>query len=325
MHNWRHAEDLEAFEHVTREAATILVGKNCDPDLQDDVREERYAIIIFADAFSQLIAFWEVSMPPARMLRVAQTHALLMHRIPLTDDALASITQPVLLVHGELNENCPRKFAEQLASKLVNAEGGAFAYTIKGARGSLGVVPQHASILHKVFADFLGRLPHRGSTLTPPESDRTGRMRAALGALAEVMGDPKVASRDPTSSLSFCCRPQAVIHRQTEALKQYRRGIFTAFSPLGPDGRPARKYSDRRAEHWFTSETNGLSIAGNNIFLPAEQSRENEKKPLSPQPAESRLRRANYSSTAVEKPVIKGSMARVVASTAPSSQLKLIV
>ncbi|KAG6918241.1 hypothetical protein DXG01_015834 [Tephrocybe rancida] len=245
-----------------------------------------------------------------------------MNRVPLKGDVLANITQPVLLVHGEHNETCPRKFAEALASKLVNSAGGAFPFTIKGARGSVSIIPQNASILHKVFTDFIGRLPHTESKLAPPETDQSKRMKTALVTLAEMIGDPTIASRDPTSSLSFCCLSQAVVDKQTEALKQYRKGIFTAFSPLGPDGRPARKYSDRRTEHWFTSE-NGLSIAGN-TFLPVEYPRESEKKPLSPQErtTDPRLRRANYNSNAVEKQVIKGSMARVVTSAAPSSQLQ---
>ncbi|KAG6833621.1 hypothetical protein H0H87_004248 [Tephrocybe sp. NHM501043] len=62
MHNWRHAEDLETFEHVAKESVAALVGKKCDPDLQDD-----------------LIAYWQTAMPPARMLRVAETQGILMN------------------------------------------------------------------------------------------------------------------------------------------------------------------------------------------------------------------------------------------------------
>ncbi|KAG6889038.1 hypothetical protein C0995_004321 [Termitomyces sp. Mi166 len=312
LYSWRHAEDLESFEHVAKEAVGFIVGKNCDPDLRDD-----------------LIAFWETSIPPTQVLRVAETQAVLINRIPLRDDILSAIKQPVLLVHvgGEFSETCPRKHAEKLASQLVNAEGGAFTYTIKGGMNSLSIIPQNASLLHKVFVNFLGRLPRVGTRLAPSISDRKERMKIALGTLAELMREPSIASRDPSSSLSFCCLPQPIIHKQTEDLKRYRKGIFTAFSPLGPDGRPTRKYSDRRAEHWFTSEENGLSIAGNS-FLLVERPKESEKKLLSPsqdRPADSKLRRANYNQNVVEKQVIKGSMARVVQTATPSAQLQQFV
>ncbi|KAG6850164.1 hypothetical protein H0H93_000291 [Arthromyces matolae] len=289
LHNWRHAEDLESFEHVAKEACGFIVGKNCDPDLQDE-----------------LIAFWETAMPPVRMLRVAETQAVLVNRTQLHKDILALITHPVLLVHGEASETCPKKFAEKLASELINAEGGAFNYTIKGATGSLSIIPQNASLLHKVFVDFVGRLPHVGSELKLPNSDVHERMKTALTTLSELVDDSSIASLDPASPLSFCSLPPAIVKKQADALKLYRKGIYTAFSPLGPDGRPARKYSDRKVEHWFTGEENGLSIAE--------------------RPMETKLRRATNHHNVVEKPVIKGSMARVVASTVtPASQLQRLV
>lgn len=114
--------------------------------------------------------------------------------------------------------------------------------TFLGGTSSLSIVPQNASLLHKVFINFLSRLPHVGSDLTSPVPDRMERMKTALGKLAELMGDPAIATRDPSSSLSFCCLSQGIIHKQSENLKRYRKGIFTAFSPLGLDGRPLRRW-----------------------------------------------------------------------------------
>jgi hypothetical protein len=34
---------------------------------------------------------------------------------------------------GERNESCPKKYAERLASQLLNAEGGVVIYTVKGS------------------------------------------------------------------------------------------------------------------------------------------------------------------------------------------------
>jgi hypothetical protein len=70
-------------------------------------------------------------------------------RTPLKPEVHAYIKQPVLLIHvgsplnqycgianicckGERNEGCPKKYAEKLASQLLNAEGGAVIYTVKG-------------------------------------------------------------------------------------------------------------------------------------------------------------------------------------------------
>lgn len=311
VHNWCNAEDLEAVEHVAKEAVTFIAGPNCEADLQDD-----------------LIAYWEVAMLQSRMLRVVETLCVLMNRQPLTPQTLASITQPVLLIHGQLNEVCPRMYAEKLASQLTNSEGGAVLFTVKGGAGNLNIVPGHASIMNKVFTTFLGRLPHVRSELVPPETDKTERMKAALSALAEIAGDSSIASRDPSSSLSFSCLSHDAMERQMETLKQYRERKTPTFSPLGPDGRPLRRFSDREVGHWFHGEKDGLSIAGNN-FLPPEKKdydRDRSEKPSSPQEStpDLRIRRCNLNTNTVDKQVIKGSMARVVA-TAPTAQIQRLV
>ncbi|KAF8076008.1 Alpha/Beta hydrolase protein [Lyophyllum atratum] len=309
LHSWCSAEDLETFEHVAKESVAVC---GWTVDLQDD-----------------LIAYWELSMPPVQMLRVAETLGVLMNRTPLKPEVLASITQPVLIIHGQLNETCPKTYAEKLASQLTNAEGGAILYTVKGGLGALNIVPGHASIMNKVFTSFLSRLPNPGSKLVPPETNKIERMKAALVTLADITGSSSVASRDPSSSLSFSCLPHEVVKRQAQALQDYRKGLDTAYSPLGPDGRPFRKYSDRKNQHWFHGGKNGLSIAGNN-FLPPEKikdpDRDRPEKPLSPQePAtDVRITRGNYNSNTIEKQIIKGSMAKVVATT-PTAQFQRLV
>lgn len=107
-------------------------------------------------------------------------------------------------------------------------------------------------------------------------------MKVALKKLAEFMDDPSLASRNPLSSMSFSCLPPDVVKSQTDSLVFHGRGQKTAFSPLGSDGRPLRKYapqtaltpllflirshnrrfSDRKREHWFHGEKDGLSYAG---------------------------------------------------------------
>ncbi|GLB33430.1 putative alpha beta-hydrolase [Lyophyllum shimeji] len=305
MHNWCSAEDLEAYEHVAKEAVTFVVGPQCEADLQDD-----------------LIAYWEITMPPQKIAPVVETLCVLMHRQPVPPQALATITQPVLLIQGQMNETCPKINAEKLAAELTNAQGGAVIYSVKGGAGNLSIVPGHASIMNKVFATFLSRQPHQRSELVPPETDKIERMKTALAALAEIIGDSSIASRDPTSSLSFSCLPHDACRRQTEILNKYRDRKTGTFTPVGPDGRPVRRYSDRKAGHWFHGEKDGLSIAGN-TFLPPEKKnydRDRSEKPSSSQESapDQRLRRGTVTASTVQKQVIKGSMAKVV-STAPAA------
>lgn len=67
-------------------------------------------------------------------------------------------------------------------------------------------------------------------------------MKQALQKLAEIMGDPKIAERNPLSSLSFSCLAPEVVKSQSDSLAFYRKGLDRAYLPLGPDGRPIRRY-----------------------------------------------------------------------------------
>jgi len=305
LQSWCYANDLESFEHVGMEAVTFVVGPDCHPDLQDD-----------------LIAYWETEMPPSRRQRIVEQVNVIMNRTPLNADVYACISQPVLIIHGERNETCPRKYAEKLASDLINAEGGAVLYTVKGASGCLNIVPGNASIANQVLAKFLSRLPHARSDIVPRKMSTNDRMEIALARLAEIAGDSSIASRDPLSSLSFSCLAPEVVKSQSDSLVSYGKGHRQAFLPLGPDGRPIRKFSDRKQTHWFHGEKDGLSYAGS-IFNPSTRNKQNEahekqlpmptSEPISTETAQdSRLRRSTFNSSSVEKLVIKGSMAKVV-------------
>ena len=79
------------------------------------------------------------------------------------------------------------------------------------------------------------------SDLKPPEASKEERMRVALLKVASIMNDTTLAKRDPLSPISFSCLPQDVVKSQNDLLAQYKKGRDTAFSPLGPDGKPIRK------------------------------------------------------------------------------------
>lgn len=59
--------------------------------------------------------------------------------------------------------------------------------------------------------------------------------------LADIAGDPSIASRDPLSLFSFSRVSPEVARSQRESLKFYLKDIELAYCPLGRDGRPLRK------------------------------------------------------------------------------------
>jgi len=182
-----------------------------------------------------------------------------MNRTPLKSSLLALIKQPVLIIQGDQSETCPMKYAEKMAAELVNAEKGAIIYTVKGGGGFLPVVPANASIVNSVIAKFLARLPKKESKLVPPEPPREERMQQALNKLSEIIGNPKIATRDPLCSLSFSCLTPEIAKTQADALALFGKDQATAYSPLRANGRPIRKFSERKAEHWFHGERDGSS------------------------------------------------------------------
>ncbi|KIK65733.1 hypothetical protein GYMLUDRAFT_70812 [Collybiopsis luxurians FD-317 M1] len=273
VQNWCYSEDLESLEHVGMELTRFLVGAECDPDLRDD-----------------LIQYWEVHTPPYRRTRTVEQVNVVLNRTPLKSHMLKEITQPVLIIHGDRNEVSPTKYAERLAADLVNVEGGAILYMVKGT----------ASITNQVFSKFVSRLPKHRSDLEPSPTSREERMAVALGKLAQLTGDATIASRDPLCPMSFSCLTPDVIQAQTDSLNLYRKGECEAFNPCGPDGRATRRFSEAKNQHWFTGEKDGISYAG------------------------CRLRRATISPSSVDKHVIKGSMAKVVNSNTPNGLQRLL-
>ena len=67
-------------------------------------------------------------------------------------------------------------------------------------------------------------------------------MTSGLKRLARLKGDQDVLQRDPCSSLSFSCATDDIVKNQEEMMAKYVEGQQQAFSPLGPDGRPIRKW-----------------------------------------------------------------------------------
>ncbi|KAJ7087241.1 Alpha/Beta hydrolase protein [Mycena belliarum] len=294
VQTWCFAEDLESYEHAAMEAVTITLGADTPPDLRDD-----------------LIAHWAMTMHPRRRQRVLEQANVVMNRTPLPAEAYSHITQPVLIIHGDSSESTPRKYAERLAQELK-----AILYTVKGGGGYLSIPPGTASIVNQVYAKFISRLPHVRSDRVKPVCTTEERMREALGTLEAITGAAGARARDPLSSLSFSCLSDEVVQRQTDTLDAYRQGQTLAYLPLGPTGRPIRRYSERPRDDWFESRTEGMSYAGGRFFPEPEKPRMPQSDPISLE--DNRVRRGTFSPTSVEKLVIKGSMAKVVGSQQPT-------
>lgn len=107
------------------------------------------------------------------------------------------------------------------------------------------LIPTCASVVNRVFAEFLSRQP-KGETPSQLQcihpSSRRERILSALEKLADLIEDPNIASRDPSSSLSFSCVTPEVYQSQKDILDKEVLEERTAFSPLGLDGRPLRRF-----------------------------------------------------------------------------------
>ncbi|KAG1847536.1 alpha/beta-hydrolase [Suillus subalutaceus] len=243
---WCYAPDLDSFEHAGNEVVSFMTGESDNLDLQDD-----------------LIAYWEKYTPPTKRLRIVELVNIMMNRTLMRPEELASVSCPVLIIQGEASPIAPLKYAENLKQLLINAEDGPRLYVVKGAKACLNILPGSASIVNQVFSKFLAQQPRTRSDILPPKLSIRERTKVALSKLAEFIGIPSIAQRDPRSPLSFSCVKTDVAKSQLENLMSYARDLNNAYCPLGTDGRPLRKYSERKKEaHWFQGDKHGNSYIG---------------------------------------------------------------
>ncbi|KIJ70401.1 hypothetical protein HYDPIDRAFT_164452 [Hydnomerulius pinastri MD-312] len=317
---WCYAADLDSFEHAGNEVVTFMTGETSNTDLQDET--------------AQLIAYWEVTTPPARRLRIVELVNIMMNvldvrqRTPLRTKELARIRCPVLIIQNEQSPVAPLKHAEHLQKHLRDAHGNEpRLYVIKGAKACMSIIPGSASLVNQVLSKFLAQLPRERSDLLPPSIPILERTKMALRTLSELVGDPSIAHRSPKSLLSFSCVTPEVAKSQLENLKFYAKDIDKTYCPLGSDGRPIRKYSERKDSHWFHGDHRGISHVDTEDLLAAQK----KFKSRSPERAVSgsltangtdlvtediaqdgRMRRAAFNTSSVDKQVIRGSMSKVV-------------
>ncbi|KAH9482457.1 hypothetical protein JR316_0004557 [Psilocybe cubensis] len=251
VHAASFAEDLESFEHAATELIHFIFGQETDPDLVEE-----------------LVQYWEINYPPSRRLRATETANVYINRAPLSSDALASITQPVVIIHGDKNEICPVKYAERLQKELKGLEKQAVLYMVKGGSSMISIINGCASIVNNVFLKFLDQLPPARSDLEPPLMPVEDRMRAALQTLSEVTGRD-ITNLDPMSCISFSCLSQEALKIQTLALKHYQEDLSEAFTPDPVEGRALRS-SGKEPDEWSYVE-HGRSSINSTVIQPSER------------------------------------------------------
>jgi len=132
-----------------------------------------------------------------------------------------------------------------------------------GGQGYISVVPTTASVCNRVFHQFISRLPKARSVLRPPRDPLETYISRGLELLAVLAGDSSISERDPLSPMSFSRISAAVQQLQVENYMAAARDARSAFSPLGSDGRPMRKYSERKHDHWFQGDRSWMSYVEN--------------------------------------------------------------
>ena len=111
-----------------------------------------------------------------------------------------------------------------------------------GAATFLSIIPGSASIANQTFTKFLQRVPAVKSEIVAPQMSIPDRMKEALERQSALVGKKDITSLDPLCPLSFSCLTEEAAQKQAELIAEYSKGRFSAFDPLGPDGRPPRKY-----------------------------------------------------------------------------------
>lgn len=158
---------------------------------------------------------------------------------------------------------------------------------ILGGSSNLSLNPGSASILNRVYSRFLlERVARTRPEVQSLKISTEQRMQDALANLADIVGRPGMVDNDPLSSMSFSCLSEEEIQRQTNILRKYVLEKEPVFSPLGPDGRPLRKYdcparmhmisltlsfvcvrySGHRSQHWFEDKRDESASVMGKLF-----------------------------------------------------------
>ncbi|TCD63378.1 hypothetical protein EIP91_005609 [Steccherinum ochraceum] len=255
---WGYAEDLETFEHANKLLLSYCASPTSHVDTQDDI-----------------IASWQVEYPPWKRGHLIAFAQVCLNRTAMTPAELAAIKVPTLIIQADRNPLYPMQNAENLQNALVNVPGGAMIFTVKAEIGFITIFS--ASIVNQAFSKFLARQPRSYSHVRRKIDPCDEVMQTALARLAALKVDKSIMSRDPKSPLSFSCVTEEVRKAQEGAVTVYSKGQRKAWSPLGMDGRPLRKFSER-GDHWLQSDgADGYSYSVVDKKQPAKEEKKRSK------------------------------------------------
>ena len=113
-----------------------------------------------------------------------------------------------------------------------------------GGRGYMAIQPEFASVINRIYAQFLARLPRHDLGLRTSVVPLNARLQQALDDLADLTGDYALADARDQAVLNSMSFSRSQIKTQQAAAKAYKLFIAkqkSAFNPLMSNGRPMRR------------------------------------------------------------------------------------
>lgn len=113
-----------------------------------------------------------------------------------------------------------------------------------GGRGYMSIQPELASVINRIYAQFLARLPRVDQALRTSVEPLNSRLRQALDDLADLTGDYALADardQEVLNSMSFSRSPFKIQQAATKTYKSFIVRQKTGFNPLNSNGRPVRR------------------------------------------------------------------------------------
>lgn len=108
----------------------------------------------------------------------------------------------------------------------------------------MAIQPEFASVINRVYAQFLARFPRLDQALRTSVDQLNIRLQQALDDLADLTGDYALADARDQAVLNSMSFSRSSYKTQQAAEKTYKSFVVrqrTAFNPLMSNGRPMRR------------------------------------------------------------------------------------
>ncbi|KAG8907819.1 hypothetical protein FRB99_001992 [Tulasnella sp. 403] len=246
---WSFAPNLEQLEEACMEVAFFLFGEN----------------VLTTEQTDEVVGSWMQAWPPFRRTYLLDVAALISGRVPHTQAEYDRVTCPTFLVTGDSSVVHTVAMAEDLQNALRNVRGGCKLQVIRGnAKGGqecLHLPQSSAGFVNRFLYQFVTTLerenPSTGPNQAPLPKKLSEMMKPALELLAEIHGEPKIKKREAKSMFSFSRAAPEAVKGMEQFIGMFKKDEKNAFSPLGKDGQPLRKFSERHDNQMFLSPQHG--------------------------------------------------------------------